>query len=172
MNIESWDPVATQQILQRHFTTQGCRPELTTQTDSAQALWTLTNLLTQAEVAIGRTPSPDKLNYTPDEVAQLFIDYAKHVLIRKSVPNWQQNLEDVTAQIQRGELHPFPELRGRDLALQAMNYYVYAFFVDLRDPILKYLLVAIHGYQSVYHQLSSRLNQPACTFNHTSVHGA
>ena len=117
--------------------------------------WRFTNLVAQAQVALGRVPTYELILRDISDIEPLFLQYAQHILDRERVPQWQKQLEEIGYEIAKRIL-PIPRaLQDRSQALVAMVHLVKQ--LQLEDAVLNGLATAVRYEKSFFEKIVASL---------------
>ncbi|MBC7501840.1 MAG: type IV conjugative transfer system coupling protein TraD [Herminiimonas sp.] len=117
--------------------------------------WRFTNLVAQAQVALGRVPTYELILRDISDIEPLFLQYARHVLESDAVPHWLEQLEEIDALIEKKKL-PVPRpLQDRSLPLIAMVHLLKV--LALEDPVLNGLATAVRYEKSFFEKIVASL---------------
>lgn len=123
--------------------------------------WRFSNIVAQAQVALGRVPTYETLLRDITAIDPLFVDYAKLVLSREQaagrIANWTAKLEDIEASLGKKDRNsPVPRsLQDRMPSLTAMWMLVKE--LRLTDPVLAGLATAVSYEKSFFEKIIASL---------------
>jgi conjugative coupling factor TraD (TOL family) len=123
--------------------------------------WRFSNIVAQAQVALGRVPTYDSLLRDITAIDPLFIDYAKLLLTREKaagrVGNWEAKLAEIEAVLGKKDKNtPVPRtLQDRATSLTAMWMLVKE--LRLPDPVLGGLSTAVSYEKSFFEKIIASL---------------
>ncbi len=123
--------------------------------------WRFTNLVAQAQVALGRVPTYELILRDITNIEPLFVQYARLVLSREeaigTVKNWERRLQELEAAVQtKSSSKPFPRsLQDRQPSLVA----TYLLVKELRLPnaVLDGLATAVSYEKSFFEKIIASL---------------
>ncbi len=117
--------------------------------------WRFTNLVAQAQVALGKVPTYELILRDISDIEPLFLQYARHVLERDNVPQWLEQLEQIDHEIEKKKL-PIPRaLQDRSTPLIAMVHLLK--LLQLEDAVLNGLATAVRYEKSFFEKIVASL---------------
>ena len=117
--------------------------------------WRFTNLVAQAQVALGQVPTYDLLLRDITDIEPLFLRYANHVLQTQGPGNWEVLVEQVQARIEKRQLNVPRALQDRSERLIALVHVLKD--LQLPDAVLQGLATAVRYERSFFEKIVASL---------------
>ncbi len=117
--------------------------------------WRFTNLVAQAQVALGTVPTYELLLRDITDIEPLFVKYAEHVLAKLGPADWQARVDKVEATI-GGKNFPVPRaLQDRTPRLIALVHVLKE--LQLPEPVLQGLATAVRYERAFFEKIVASL---------------
>lgn len=117
--------------------------------------WRFTNLVAQAQVALGQVPTYDLLLRDITDIEPLFLRYATHILRTQGPDDWELLLEKVQTQIEKRQITVPRALQDRSQHLVALVHVLKD--LQLPDAVLQGLATAVRYERSFFEKIVASL---------------
>jgi conjugative coupling factor TraD (TOL family) len=119
--------------------------------------WRFTNLVAQAQVALGQVPTYELLLRDITDIEPLFIRYAEYMLDKMGPPTWESQVQRVEAAVAAGAKNfPIPRaLQDRTPRLIAIVHVLKE--LQLPEPVLQGLATAVRYERSFFEKIVASL---------------
>lgn len=123
--------------------------------------WRFTNLVAQAQVALGQVPTYNGLLRDITNIEPLFLMYAKLVLDRAEklgkISGWENVVANCATEIERKKIQVPRTLQDRQPTLAATVILARKWYQDLKDPVLDGLSTAVSYEKSFFEKIIASL---------------
>ena len=117
--------------------------------------WRFTNIVAQAQVALGQVPTYEALLRDITDIEPLFLRYAEHVLAARGPEDWAMRVDAIVARIEQKK-YPVPRaLQDRSARMIALVDYLKEAQVD--DAVLLGLATAVRYERSFFEKIVASL---------------
>ena len=117
--------------------------------------WRFTNIVAQAQVALGQVPTYEALLRDITDIEPLFLRYAEHALNAQAPDSWAFDVDATVARIEQRKF-PVPRaLQDRNPRLIAIVHYLKE--NPLADPVLQGLATAVRYERSFFEKIIASL---------------
>jgi conjugative coupling factor TraD (TOL family) len=118
--------------------------------------WRFCNIVAQAQVALSQVPSYETMLSDITDIEPLFLHYARLVLARENIPDWEKNLENYEAAASTGKgIQIERALMNRSPQLIAMVHLLNQLLLE--DGVLKGLVTAVRYEKSFFEKIIASL---------------
>ena len=117
--------------------------------------WRFTNLVAQAQVALGQIPTYERLLRDITDIEPLFLRYARHVLDTQGPKDWQARVDALEAQIENRAISVPRALQDRSRTLVALVHMLKD--LELPNPVLLGLATAVRYERSFFEKIIASL---------------
>ncbi|MCK0513219.1 type IV conjugative transfer system coupling protein TraD [Aromatoleum buckelii] len=117
--------------------------------------WRFTNLVAQAQVALGQVPTYGLLLRNITDIEPLFLRYATHVLRTEGPENWETLVEDVQTRIEKRQITVPRALQDRSDRLIALVHVLKD--LQLPNAVLQGLATAVRYERSFFEKIVASL---------------
>ncbi len=117
--------------------------------------WRFTNLVAQAQVALGQVPTYDLLLRDITDIEPLFLRYATHALQQQGPEDWEQRVDKVQTQIEKRQITVPRALQDRSDRLIALVHVLKD--LQLPDAVLQGLATAVRYERSFFEKIVASL---------------
>ncbi|MBT0960342.1 type IV conjugative transfer system coupling protein TraD [Denitromonas iodatirespirans] len=117
--------------------------------------WRFTNIVAQAQVALGQVPTYEALLRDITDIEPLFLRYAEHVLAARGPEDWAMRVDAIVARIEQKKYPVSRALQDRSARMIALVDYLKEAQVD--DAVLLGLATAVRYERSFFEKIVASL---------------